>query len=85
MTSRRGPAVGVIFCNGKYNLSFQRVKLNILPLTEKNAVICKALVSPAALVKTVEGIYIYIYIYITTGLHSRIFGCKSNRRKTSTI
>ena len=43
-------------------------------------------------------VYIYIYIYththththtlgshFTTGLRSGIFGCKSNRRKTSTI
>ena len=39
-------------------------------------------------------IYIYIYIYIytytvrfrfTTGLRSRVLGCKSERRKTSTI
>jgi hypothetical protein len=60
MFSRRGPAVGVIFYIAKYNVVFQRVKLSVLAVNEKNAVICRASVSPAALVKTV-GVYIYIY------------------------
>ena len=73
MTSRRGPAAGMIFCKGKYNLSFQRVNLSILPLAEMNAVFCKASVIPAALVKTVGGIYIYIYvIHAHTHTHSSV-------------
>jgi hypothetical protein len=35
MSNRRRPTVGVIFCNAKYNLGFQRVKLNALSIADR--------------------------------------------------
>ena len=55
MSSRRGTAVGVTFCNANYDLGFQRTKLNVLSVTEQTYT---TMLCPATLVMEVGGKYI---------------------------